>query len=387
MELSSTKSRRLSKFLTDMKKPTVTKSSVPLAPTASVSWPDQFPDNPHDCLAIRGWHSFGCRGYWDVDTMARDFSHTLQFSECRSATDARTPPRKRWKAFTFCPSEGVIVIARIRAPAVYFLCVWAPSHEAAEREFLLLRDRYKHKPKHLRKKSNFVVITSQHGFLQTRDVEMPCPLRREADLILHYGQEFNEWNSNFLARLRQKRTGVTIFRGEPGTGKTTYLRYLTHKLRRTHRFYYLPLCVYPLLAAPAAVTFWMEQHDGCKRFKKVVILEDAESLVMQRASDNQANLSNLLNISDGFLGEMLKMHVICTINCRLDRIDPAILRPGRLVAMREFVRLSLAQALLLARTKRLSIDPRANYSLAELYNSHCEAQSPKRTLGFATASI
>ena len=156
-----------------------------------------------------------------------------------------------------------------------------------------------------------------------------------------------------------------------------------HKLRRTHRFYYLPLCVYPLLAAPAAVTFWMEQDEGHERFKKVVILEDAESLLMQRATDNQVNLSNLLNISDGFLGEMLKLHIICTINCPIDKIDPAILRPGRLVAMREFGRLSVAQALLLARTKNLSINPQDNYSLAELYNSECEANSVNRTLGFA----
>jgi hypothetical protein len=212
---------------------------------------------------------------------------------------------------------------------------------------------------------------------------MPCPARREADLILNYGQEFNEWNSKFLKRLRQKRTGVTILRGEPGTGKTTYLRYLTHRLRRTHRFYYLPLCVYPLLAAPAAVTFWIEQNDAYKSFTKVVILEDAESLLMQRATDNQENLSNLLNISDGFLGEMLKMHLICTINCPLDKIDPAILRPGRLVAMREFVRMSMPQAMLVARTKNLSINPQDNYSLAELYNSECEANSVNRTLGFA----
>ena len=184
------------------------------------------------------------------------------------------------------------------------LSVWAASHESVKREFALLRDRRKRKPKRVRQKSNFVVISSQHGYLSTREVEMPCVLRREDDLILHYGQEFNEWNSKFLSLLRQKRTGVAILRGEPGTGKTSYLRFLTYKLRRTHRFYHLPLCVYPLLAAPAAVTFWMEQDEGHERYKKVVLLEDAESLLMQRASDNQVNLSNLLNISDGFLGEI-----------------------------------------------------------------------------------
>ena len=80
---------------------------------------------------------------------------------------------------------------------------------------------------------------------------------------------------------------------------------------------------------------------------------------------------------------MLKLHVVCTVNCALDKIDPAILRPGRLVAMREFGKLSVAQALLLARTKNLSINPQDNYSLAELYNSKCDANPVHRTLGFA----
>jgi hypothetical protein len=264
---------------------------------------------------------------------------------------------------------------------MYFLVVWAGSPETAEREFLLLRDRYKLKSKRRRDRTNFVVITSQHGFIGTREVEMISPLRREADLILHYGEEFNQWNWEVLQQLRHRRTGVTILRGEPGTGKTTYLRYLTHKLRRTHRFYYLPLSVYPMLAAPAAVDFWMEEDAEYKRFKKAVILEDAESLLMQRASDNQVNLSNLLNISDGFLGEMLKMHVICTINCPIETIDPAILRPGRLIAMREFVRLPPAQAIMLAQTRNLSLSFQASYSLAELYNS-TGIRSVRTQIGF-----
>ena len=276
-------------------------------------------------------------------------------------------------------------MVRALTTTICSVCVWASSHERAKHEFVLLRERYRLKRNRAPGKTNFVVITNRHGNLGTRAVEMNSPLRRDADLILHYGQEFTDWSSKFLARLKRKQTGVAILRGEPGTGKTTYLRYLTHKLRRTHRFYYLPLCTYPVLAAPAAVNFWLEQSERYRKFKKVVILEDAESLLMQRGADNQENLSNLLNISDGFLGEILKMHVICTINCPFDKIDSAILRPGRLVAMREFVKLSATQARLLAGSKNLSIDPQDNYSLAELYNGDCQAQSPKRALGFAAS--
>jgi hypothetical protein len=130
--------------------------------------------------------------------------------------------------------------------------------------------------------------------------------------------------------------------------------------------------------------FWLTQNEQYREFKKVVILEDAESLLMQRGADNQENLSNLLNISDGFLGEMLKLHVICTINCPMDKIDPAILRPGRLLAMREFVRLSPVQAALLAGAKRFSLNEQADYSLAEMYHGR-SCPSPRRQfLGFSS---
>jgi hypothetical protein len=78
---------------------------------------------------------------------------------------------------------------------------------------------------------------------------------------------------------------------------------------------------------------------GCDR-KKVVILEDAESLLMQRAPDNQAHVSALLNMSDGLLGDVLKLHLICAVNCSLGKIDGALLSLGRLLRYREFKRLS-----------------------------------------------
>lgn len=76
----------------------------------------------------------------------------------------------------------------------------------------------------------------------------------------------------------------------------------------------------------------------------MVIIEDAETLLMQRASDNHDALSNLLNIADGFLGAFLNLQIICTINTPIDKIDPALLRPGRLLASYTFKRLSFEQA-------------------------------------------
>jgi hypothetical protein len=334
---------------------------------------------------MRGWHSFGRCCCWDVDAIAADFRHAFQYSECRCTSDPPRAIEPRWEAFTFAPAKDVVVVARLPSAGTWFLSVWAHSPDLARQHFETLRSRYAERSKRVCRRTNFIVLGTRNGFLFGRNVPTKSALKTDRDLSLHYGGDFVSWNAQFLIRLRGKNTGITILRGQPGTGKTSYLRFLTHKLRRTHRVYYLPLSVYPLLASPGSVDFWMSEHEEFSRMRKVVILEDAESLLMQRASDNQANVSNLLNVADGFLGELLRMQVICTINCPIERIDPAIVRPGRLLSSREFVRLPAAQAKVLAAAKNLSLNPQKDYSLAELYNGKSQMPEPASQLGFPSA--
>jgi len=121
----------------------------------------------------------------------------------------------------------------------------------------------------------------------------------------------------------------------------------------------------------------------------VVILEDAEDLLMERRTDNQAKVSALLNIADGLLGEFLQVHLLCTVNAPLERLDPAILRPGRLVAYRDFGRLNRQQARRLAQVKglRLSQD-QTDYTLAEIYSDKpwIEDGCNQPSIGFSKAA-
>jgi hypothetical protein len=142
----------------------------------------------------------------------------------------------------------------------------------------------------------------------------------------------------------------------------------------------LPVTVYPMLAAPATVDFWLSQNEYYSDQRKVVIIEDAETLLMARAPDNHDSLSNLLNIADGFLGTFLNLQIICTINTPIDKIDPAILRPGRLLAKYTFKRLSFEQAQRLAAAKALTISVQKSYSLAEIYNDEVGDFSSERTV-------
>jgi hypothetical protein len=61
-------------------------------------------------------------------------------------------------------------------------------------------------------------------------------------------------------------------------------------------------------------------------------LEDAESLVEDRNGGNRSRLEDSFNVSDGLMSEFLQVQVIATINCPMQKLDPTITRPGRLLA-------------------------------------------------------
>jgi len=80
----------------------------------------------------------------------------------------------------------------------------------------------------------------------------------------------------------------------------------------------------------------------------VLIIEDAENVIMDRKLNNNASVSNLLNISDGLLADFLNVQLICTFNNSLTLVDSALMRKGRLIAKYEFGKLGVEKA------KRLS---------------------------------
>ena len=222
------------------------------------------------------------------------------------------------------------------------------------------------------------------GSLETTQVKLPDKVAMdEPELTLHYGEDFAAWHRELVEKFTSKNNGVSILRGAPGTGKTTYIRSLIAELRASHYFLFMPLKIGWMLNAPETVQFWMEQKRENPGRKLVAILEDAEHFLMQRSGENASSASDLLNASDGLLGDFLQMHLICTVNCDYTQLDKAVTRSGRLLAYREFNRLSKAQAAKLAQAKGLQLEAQADYSLAEIYNGSQKVKTEKPRVGFA----
>ena len=102
----------------------------------------------------------------------------------------------------------------------------------------------------------------------------------------------------------------------------------------------------------------------------VVIIEDAENIIMDRRTSGSSSVSNLLNISDGLLADFLNVQLICTFNNSLTMVDSALMRKGRLIAKYEFGKLSVTKAQALSHHFGFESIITKPMTIAEVANQH-----------------
>ena len=167
-----------------------------------------------------------------------------------------------------------------------------------------------------------------------------------------------------------------LLHGLPGTGKTTYLRYLIGKIKK--RVLFLSPNVAGNLMNPDFIDLLIKNPNT------VLVIEDAENIIMDRRTNSSSAVSNLLNISDGLLADFLNVQLICTFNSSLTMVDSALMRKGRLIAKYEFGKLSIAKSQKL--NDHLGFDKHieAPMTVAEITNQHEQSFDTKQVqiLGF-----
>lgn len=183
-----------------------------------------------------------------------------------------------------------------------------------------------------------ILIPTQSGI----DIESlgmaHVPLEEEnyrPEVIAGYKQIVNDINAiNPTGRL-------AILNGAPGTGKT----YLTRSIigcSENAVFVILPANMTSDLGGPALISCLSNLKEKDKTI--VLIIEDADNALSSRASDNISAISTLLNASDGIIGHLINIRIICTTNADIEDFDEAIIRPGRLSANIEVGLLDAEQA-------------------------------------------
>jgi len=106
----------------------------------------------------------------------------------------------------------------------------------------------------------------------------------------------------------------------------------------------------------------------------ILVIEDAEELIVSRDHQRNSNLSMILNMTDSILGESLGIQIIATFNTDLKNIAPALKRKGRLKSSYEFKALSPDKANGLLKKEGIEEITFSPLTLAEIYNYKEELQ-------------
>lgn len=209
-------------------------------------------------------------------------------------------------------------------------------HDHSEEQFVseLVEFLKNFKEKQRRKPLEINLIVKSGSYLRLKSMEIK---KIKLDLGLFYEDDFRQVDEVIQKRLkRTKDKGLILLHGLPGTGKTTYLRYLIGRIKK--RILFLPPDIAGDLADPEFIALLINNPDS------VLIVEDAENIIMDRRYSKKSSVSNLLNISDGLLSDFLNVQLICTFNSPLTMVDQALMRKGRLIAKYEFGKLSTTKA-------------------------------------------
>lgn len=290
--------------------------------------------------------------YWEVDDYLIDEDETGEIEQVPVPTPEESPLEDDPKKVRIGKNSS------FQAKVTLFTQLDSPELQ----KFFKKVTSKKHKIKVKERQLNIVCFNSMDGMylksFKTNKIDI--------NLDENYNDDFKEVSEAIIDKLSQKGgNGIVLFHSDPGCGKTTYLRYLTQKITKK-RLIYLPPDMAHKLADPDFMGFMMNYPDS------ILIIEDGENCLQKRDVGGNQAVSNLLNNSDGLLGDALKLQIVCTFNCNVSQIDPALMRPGRLIAEYKFEKLSKEKTSALIK-KLYGGDSEHLYrvepmTLAEIYN-------------------
>jgi len=170
-----------------------------------------------------------------------------------------------------------------------------------------------------------LVKNSMGGYSIRRLGAAGSPLERE-----NYNPKVMDGFDHIVADLQTDSPcgRLVVMSGSPGTGKTYLVRSLLAQAKKA-AFIVVPPQLTSELGSPEilpALTQAKSEFNG----PIVLILEDADRVLVDRNQGDMSAISSMLNLGDGILGAVLDIRILATTNAEKLQMDPATQRRGRL---------------------------------------------------------
>lgn len=220
----------------------------------------------------------------------------------------------------------------------------------------------------------YMIAQSQNGLYKERTNFKYYPIQNDR-FDLFYGKNFP--HQKLKAFIKEKTENLMLLHGDPGTGKSNYIKHIITNSKKN--VIYIPPSMLSAIASPGFIGFMMKNKNS------ILLIEDAEEVL---SVDRNSATNNLLSLSDGFLKDALDLKIICTFNCSISKIDPALLRKGRLYYEYKFDNLSVEECEELADFLKIERKITKPMSLSEFFieedNHHETTSFEERRIGFFT---
>jgi hypothetical protein len=221
--------------------------------------------------------------------------------------------------------------------------------------------------------NKFYLIAQNRQGLFTQKTKFKSIPIKEDRYDLFYGEKFP--HDKMKKFVEEDTENLMLLHGDPGTGKSNYIKHIITNSKK--KVIYIAPSMLGVISTPEFVTFMMKNQNS------ILLIEDAEEVL---SVDRNSATNNLLGLTDGFLKDSLGLKVIATFNCDIGKIDPALMRKGRMYLEYKFSELTENECGKLADYLNLDRTITGPMTLAEFFNSddnHCESNSlSERRIGF-----
>lgn len=173
--------------------------------------------------------------------------------------------------------------------------------------------------------------------------------------------------AGLVQRFHDSRAPILVLSGEPGTGKTTLVRYMIERFKWSALTTYDP----EVMRMDDFYLQFLRDNYNC------ALLEDADIVLSDRVASGNALMSRILNVADGLV-DLTGKKIIFTANLRaVSDIDEAVLRPGRCFGIVQFRRLTPKEAAKAATAMGVVLPPGDDMSIGDIVSDGIGATLPR----------